>query len=85
MDGLEAGERYAVTRNGHHIGDLVPATRRRVFVPRTEFAAVSARMPVLDPGAFRADLDRFADAEADDPYARAHHPESPPTSPGDQA
>ncbi len=43
MDGLERGERYTVTRNGHRIGELVPIRRERRAVSRADFAAVSAR------------------------------------------
>ncbi|MFC4014418.1 type II toxin-antitoxin system Phd/YefM family antitoxin [Nonomuraea purpurea] len=65
MDGLERGERYAVTRNGHHIGDLVPIRRRRRTVSRAEFAAASRGMPRLDDRKYRDDMDRHIN---DDPY-----------------
>lgn len=72
MDALEAGARYSVTRNGRHIGDLIPAKRRRTYVSRTEFAEVSARMPTMDATTFRSDLDRYVDDDAYDPYDRAY-------------
>ncbi|MFG1959846.1 type II toxin-antitoxin system Phd/YefM family antitoxin [Nonomuraea sp. NPDC049028] len=72
MDGLERGERYAVTRNGHHIGDLVPLRRRRRAVSRAEFAAVSCGMPRLDDSKYREDMDRHANDDLYDPYDRAY-------------
>jgi antitoxin (DNA-binding transcriptional repressor) of toxin-antitoxin stability system len=72
MDGLERGERYAVTRNGHHIGDLVPLRRRRRAVSRAEFAAVSRAMPRLDDRKYRADMDRYVNDDLYDPYDRAY-------------
>ncbi|WP_433514205.1 type II toxin-antitoxin system Phd/YefM family antitoxin [Nonomuraea sp. CA-143628] len=70
MDGLERGERYAVIRNGHHIGDLVPLRRRAVS--RAEFAAVSCGMPRLDDSKYREDMDRHANDDLYDPYDRAY-------------
>ncbi|MEU9885224.1 prevent-host-death protein [Sphaerisporangium sp. NPDC051011] len=72
MDGLERGERYAVTRNGHHIGDLVPIRRRRRAVSRAEFAAVSRGMPRLDDRKYREDMERHVDSDLYDPYDRAY-------------
>ncbi|GIH68852.1 type II toxin-antitoxin system Phd/YefM family antitoxin [Sphaerimonospora thailandensis] len=72
MDGLERGERYAVTRNGHHIGDLVPIRRRRRAVSRAEFAAVSRGMPRLDDRRYRAEMDRYVNDELYDPYDRTY-------------
>jgi antitoxin (DNA-binding transcriptional repressor) of toxin-antitoxin stability system len=71
MDALEAGQRFSVTRNGHHIGDLVPVRERRTFVSRADFAEMSRRMPHVDYARFRADLDRHVDDEAHDPYEDA--------------
>jgi antitoxin (DNA-binding transcriptional repressor) of toxin-antitoxin stability system len=71
MDALEAGQRFSVTRNGHHIGDLVPVRERRTFVSRADFVEMSKRMPQVDLERFRADLDRHVDDEAYDPYERA--------------
>ncbi|WP_433373117.1 type II toxin-antitoxin system Phd/YefM family antitoxin [Streptosporangium sp. CA-115845] len=72
MDGLERGERYAVTRNGHHIGDLVPIRRRRRAVSRAEFAAVSRGMPRLDDRKYREDMDQHVNDDLYDPYDRAY-------------
>jgi hypothetical protein len=72
MDALEAGRRFSVTRNGHHIGDLVPAHHRRTFVSRVDFAEASQRMPRIDYDRYRVDLDRHVDGEAYDPYERAY-------------
>lgn len=72
MDGLERGERYAVTRNGHHIGDLVPIRRRRRAVSRAEFAAMSRGMPRLDDRKYREDMDRHVNDDLHDPYDRAY-------------
>ncbi|MET8000212.1 type II toxin-antitoxin system Phd/YefM family antitoxin [Nonomuraea glycinis] len=72
MDGLERGEQYAVTRNGHHIGDLVPIRRRRRAVSRAEFAAVSRGMPHVDDRDYRRDMDRHVNDEFYDPYERAY-------------
>ncbi|GHH65378.1 hypothetical protein GCM10017673_09350 [Streptosporangium violaceochromogenes] len=63
------GERYAVTRNGHHIGDLMPVRRRRRAVSRAEFTAVSRGMPRLDDRKYREDMDRHVNDEF---YDRAH-------------
>ncbi|MEU8396751.1 prevent-host-death protein [Nonomuraea sp. NPDC048892] len=72
MDGLERGERYAVTRNGHHIGDLVPIRRRRRAVSRAEFAAMSRGMPRLDDRKYREDMNRYVNDDPYDPYDRAY-------------
>jgi antitoxin (DNA-binding transcriptional repressor) of toxin-antitoxin stability system len=72
MDGLERGEQYAITRNGHHIGDLVPIRRRRRSVSRAEFAAVSRGMPLLDDRRYRQDADSHVDDGLYDPYDRAY-------------
>lgn len=56
---VESGMRFAVTRNGRHIGDLVPAGRRSSFVSRAEFAARSKDIPLLNGSRFRDDLSRY--------------------------
>lgn len=71
MDALERGESFEVTRNGHHIGDLVPIGRRRRSVTRAEFAAVSRGMPLMDDRTLRAQMDRYVDDDLHDPYERA--------------
>ncbi len=70
MDAVQDGQTFTVTRDGHQIGQLVPLRRRRRFVPRTEFAAMSQTAPGLDPGTFRADQDATAEQYLDDPYDR---------------
>ncbi|MEU3160497.1 prevent-host-death protein [Streptomyces griseoincarnatus] len=61
---------FTVTRDGHPIGQLVPLRRRRRFVSRREFAAMSKAAPDTDIDTFRADQDATADTYLDDPYAR---------------
>jgi prevent-host-death family protein len=70
MDAVENGQAFTVTRDGHRIGELIPLRRRRRFVPRQEFAAMSRTASAVDPGAFRADQDAAADQEMTDPYDR---------------
>jgi prevent-host-death family protein len=70
MDAVENGQAFTVTRDGHQIGELVPLRRRRRFVPREEFAAMSRNAPAIDLDAFRADQDATADHETADPYER---------------
>jgi len=70
MDAVEHGQAFTVTRDGHQIGELIPLRRRRRFVSRTEFAAMSRGAPPVDLDAFRADQDAAADQQSDDPYAR---------------
>ena len=49
MDAVQGGQAFTVTRDGHRIGELVPLRRRRRFVPRSEFAAMSRTAPDLSP------------------------------------
>jgi prevent-host-death family protein len=70
MDAVEHGESFTVTRDGHRIGELIPLRRRRRFVSRQEFAAMSRNAPAIDPRAFRADQDAAQDHQAADPYDR---------------
>ncbi|MEW1724494.1 type II toxin-antitoxin system prevent-host-death family antitoxin [Streptomyces sp. NPDC093109] len=70
MDAVEAGQSFIVTRDGHRIGELIPLKRRRRFVPRAEFAAMSRSAPDISLEAFRADQDATAAQETDDPYGR---------------
>jgi prevent-host-death family protein len=69
MDAVESGQAFTVTRDGHRIGELIPLRRRRRFVPRQEFAAMSdtAAAPGLD--AFRADQEAAADHDLADRHA----------------
>ncbi|MFI5063085.1 MAG: type II toxin-antitoxin system prevent-host-death family antitoxin [Streptosporangiales bacterium] len=64
MDAVEGGQAFTVTRDGREIGELVPVRRRRRFVPRGEFAAMSQKAPAVDLAAFRADQDAAADHDA---------------------
>jgi prevent-host-death family protein len=70
MDAVESGQTFTVTRDGHRIGELVPLRRRRRFVPRQEFAAMSRTAAAVDLDAFRMDQDAAADQNPTDPYAR---------------
>jgi prevent-host-death family protein len=70
MDAVERGESFTVTRDGHRIGELVPLRRRRRFVSRQEFSAMSRNAPAVDLEAFRADQDAALDNEAGGAYER---------------
>ncbi|MFJ2664793.1 type II toxin-antitoxin system Phd/YefM family antitoxin [Nocardia fluminea] len=70
MDAVQRGQAFVVTRDGHRIGELIPLRRRRRFVPRAEFAAMSRTAPAISVDAFRADQDEVSDQYAGDPYAR---------------
>ena len=70
MDAVEHGQAFTVTRDGHQIGELIPIRRRRRFVSRQEFAAMSRNAPVSNLDAFRADQEATADHEDGDPYDR---------------
>ncbi|HEY7485437.1 MAG TPA: type II toxin-antitoxin system prevent-host-death family antitoxin [Streptosporangiaceae bacterium] len=70
MDAVERGQAFTVTRDGHRIGELIPLRRRRRFVPRAEFAAMSRTAPTIDLDIFRADQDVALDQETSDPYER---------------
>ena len=70
MDAVESGQSFTVTRDGHQIGELVPLRRRRRFVSRQEFSALSRTAPGMDIEAFRADQDAATDHELDSPYGR---------------
>ena len=70
MDAVERGQSFTVTRDGHRIGELVPLRRRRRFVPREEFVAMSRNAPAVDLDAFRADQEAALDHEPLSPYER---------------
>lgn len=70
MDAVENGQAFTVTRDGHRIGELIPLRRRRRFVPRQEFAAMSRAAAAVDADAFRADQEAAANLDLTDPYAR---------------
>ncbi|MGY4770593.1 type II toxin-antitoxin system Phd/YefM family antitoxin [Kribbella sp. CWNU-51] len=69
MDAVQTGQVFIVTRDGHPIGELVPLRRRRRFVPRAEFAAMSRTGPDVSLDDFRADQDALVDQEPHDPCA----------------
>jgi antitoxin (DNA-binding transcriptional repressor) of toxin-antitoxin stability system len=68
MDAVENGQAFTVTRDGHRIGELIPLRRRRRFVPRQEFAAMSQSAPSIDIETFRADQDAVLDHEMESRY-----------------
>ncbi len=70
MDAVQGGQAFTVTRDGHHVGELIPLRRRRRFVPRAEFAAMSRTAPVISLHAFRDDQDVVVEQGLADPYAR---------------
>jgi prevent-host-death family protein len=70
MDAVEQGQAFTVTRDGHRIGELIPLRRRRRFVARQEFAAMSHNAPSVDVESFRVDQDAVADNEATSSYDR---------------
>jgi len=70
MDAVEGGQAFTVTRDGHQIAELVPLRRRRRFVTRQEFAAMSRTAPSVDLEGYRADQDAAIDHQADSPYGR---------------
>jgi len=69
MDAVQGGQAFTVTRDGHRVGELIPLRRRRRFVPRAEFAAMSRTAPDISLDAFRDDQDTAVEQELDDPYA----------------
>lgn len=70
MDAVEGGQSFTVTRDGHEIGELIPLRRRRRFVARDEFIAMSRNAATVDIDTFRADQATAADQEVVDPYER---------------
>jgi prevent-host-death family protein len=68
MDAVENGQAFTVTRDGHRIGELIPLRRRRRFVPRREFTAMSRSAPGIDIDAFRADQEAAFDHDTSSPY-----------------
>jgi prevent-host-death family protein len=70
MDAVERGQAFTVTRDGHQIGELIPLRKRRRFVTRAEFAAMSRGAPAMDIEAFRADQQAALDQRTADPYDR---------------
>ncbi|GAA4383061.1 type II toxin-antitoxin system Phd/YefM family antitoxin [Agromyces bauzanensis] len=70
LDAVERGESFTVTRDGHEIGELIPLRKRRRFVTRSEFAAMSRSAPAIALDRFRPDQEAVVDSALDDPYAR---------------
>ncbi|GAB89413.1 type II toxin-antitoxin system Phd/YefM family antitoxin [Gordonia rhizosphera] len=70
MDAVERGDSFAVTRDGHQIGELIPLRRRRRFVSRADFAQGSQLAPLVDIDTFRADQDAAYHHALFDPYDR---------------
>lgn len=70
MDAVENGASFTVTRDGHRIGELIPLRKRRRFVNRDEFAALSRTAAPVDLDRFRADQDAIVDTSLRDPYER---------------
>jgi prevent-host-death family protein len=70
MDAVENGQAFTVTRDGHRIGELIPLRRRRRYVPRGEFAAMSRSASAIDLEIFRGDQDIAADHDSSSPYER---------------
>lgn len=70
MDAIEHGASFTVTRDGHRIGELIPLRRKRRFISRQEFAAMSRNAEAIDLEAFRADQDWAMDQEFGSPYDR---------------
>ncbi|HUC58009.1 MAG TPA: type II toxin-antitoxin system prevent-host-death family antitoxin [Streptosporangiaceae bacterium] len=68
MDAVEHGQAFTVTRDGHRIGELIPLRRRRRFVSRDEFSAMSRNAPEVDLSSFRRDQEVAIDQEPADPY-----------------
>ncbi|MBC3190441.1 type II toxin-antitoxin system prevent-host-death family antitoxin [Pseudonocardia sp. C8] len=67
MDAVEGGQSFTVTRDGHEVGELIPLRRRRRFVDRDGFAAMSRHAATVDVDAFRADQTATADHDLVDP------------------
>ncbi|MCG3041804.1 prevent-host-death protein [Streptomyces sp. S1A] len=61
MDAAQAGQPFAVTRDGQGTGGPAPWRQRRRFVTRAEFAATSRTAPDICLDAFRADQDHTAE------------------------
>jgi prevent-host-death family protein len=70
MDAVQHGQSFTVTRDGHRIAELIPLRRKRRFVSRQEFTAMSRNAPAIDVETFRADQDAVADQETTGPYDR---------------
>lgn len=60
IDRVAAGERVTVTRDGRAVAELRPLGRQAV--PSRVLKRRWARLPALDPEAFRRDLERVVDS-----------------------
>lgn len=63
MRALDRGESFVVTRNGVPVGELRPV--RHSFVGRERLVEVLRDAPSIDPGRFRADVDRALDQDVE--------------------
>ena len=70
MDAVEGGQSFTVTRDGHEIGELIPLRRRRRFVTRDAFVALSRNAASVDVAGFRADQAAATDPAVADVYER---------------
>jgi prevent-host-death family protein len=59
LDRVERGETVTVTRSGIPVAELRPLARPRLSA--TELIARRRRLPVVDPQAWRADVDAVID------------------------
>jgi antitoxin (DNA-binding transcriptional repressor) of toxin-antitoxin stability system len=62
---VQAGQTITLPRNGVPVAGLRPIRRRR-FVPRSALAEAAFRVPRIDAGRFRGDLDAVRDPRVDD-------------------
>lgn len=70
VDAVERGQSFTVIRDGRRIGELIPLLRRRRFVTRELFSAMSRGAPSIDVDTFRADQEAALDHRKADPYDR---------------
>lgn len=63
VDRVQRGERLTITRDGKPVAQLVPLPRPTA--PLAELRRRWARLPAVDPGALRDDLDAVVDAAFD--------------------
>ncbi len=63
---VQAGETLTVTSNGNPVAELRPIRGR--YLSTAELIARKRRMPAMDAGRLRADLDAVIDPTIHDPY-----------------
>jgi prevent-host-death family protein len=63
MRGLDAGERYVITRHGTPVGDLVPLRRHR-FVSTHAAMEIFRGAPQIDLATLHQDLDQVASQDS---------------------